>query len=86
MAKYDAVVRHLSKEDLADTAKKALTERDALRAQVAALVAAGERILEYSDIYSCKEGEVSPYEQLRIVLTTIHHQTAIAAAERSADA
>lgn len=51
-------------------------ERATLRAQVAALVAAGNRILAYGDIYSRNQYEESHYEQLK---------AAIAAAEGSAE-
>lgn len=56
-------------------AAKAIAERWALeaeaatlRAKVAALVAAGKRILAYGNVYRYKETETSPYEQLKAAI------------------
>ena len=88
MGSYDAVVKYLSKEDLAETAKKALTERAALHAQVAALVAALQQYADpmswgYRDESGCPKG-YGKYEDACFIGRDVA-VAAIAAAEGSAE-
>lgn len=94
MEDYDAVAKDdyqrrrfmkLNKEDLAEVAKQAINERDALRAQVAELVEALKQYADpmnwgYRDEGGCEKGH-GRYEDACFVGREIA-EAAIAAAER----
>lgn len=62
------VMHHRIEDELRGKLAIAETERAALRAKLAALVEAGNRILAYGNVYRYKETEVSPYEQLKAAI------------------